>query len=45
MGDRGPVMAGVDPGSSLVRGTGEFGEERGREASSSESHSEVELML
>ena len=43
VGDRGPERAGVDPGSSLVRGTGEFGEERGREASSSESQSEAEL--
>ena len=36
-------MADMDPGSSLVRGTGEFGEERGREASSSESQSELML--
>ena len=40
---RGPVMADVDPGSSLVSGMGEFGEERGREASSSESQSELML--
>lgn len=36
-------MADVDPGSSLVSGMGEFGEERGREASSSESQSELML--